>query len=217
VGRTAVTVTLDRAEPTYTDEYKEGYVYINDAAGEGYVYDIKGNANASGEDATMRVDLKDHIVVALTTSSEATLIKNPYSGVTKPGGDPWDIIVGVTPVAVPAGHYFWCQVRGPAAVLQAGGLFAGRGVMLSQWKPGAVEVLKQVVPVRRSKAETFPTDSQDFQQKGVKRRIHVSGQQQDDEVLTEVSGKATIPERVVGYCINPRVSTEYALIYLTLS
>ena len=216
VGRSAITVTLDRADVLAQDEYKEGYLYVNDQAGEGYLYDVANNTIGLGEDTTVKVTIKDHIVVALTTSSQATLVKNPYSGVTQPGGDPWDIIVGVSPVAVASNHFFWCQVRGPAVVLQSGGLFTGRGVMLSQRKAGAVEVLKQVIPVRRVTQETIPSDALEFQQKGV-YITHADSSLSDDEVLRDVAGEATIPERVIGYCINPRVGTEYALIYLTLS
>lgn len=217
VGKTSITVTLDRAGIITLDQYKQGYIYINDAAGEGYVYEVLTHEHGGGEDATKKITLKDHIVVALTTSSEATLVPSPYAGVNKPGGDPWDIIVGVSPVAVPSEHYFWCQVRGPAAVLQSGGLFTGRGVMLSQRKAGAVEALKQVIPVRRPTQETIPSDSLEYQQKGIYNRRDRDSASDDDEVLRDVAGEATIPERCIGYCINPRVGTEHALIYLTLS
>jgi len=225
VGKTAVTVTLAHGDPVFTDEYKEGYLFINDQAGEGYLYDVAGHTVAGGEDATLKVNIRDHIVVALTTSSQATLVKNPYSGANKPGSTPWEVILGAVPVAVPANHYFWCQVHGPAVVLQSGGLFPGLGVMLSQQKPGAVEVLKQVVPVYREKPQELhavdtvgrptATEGMPFLQKGVE--LGSETDMTPSVTLTEVPGKATIPERVIGYCINPRVSTEYALIYLTLS
>jgi hypothetical protein len=218
VGKMTVTVTLAQSGPIAKDQYKEGYLYTNDAAGQGYVYEIRDHKHGGDEDDTRDIYLKDRIVVALTTSSEVTLIPNVYRGVNLPGGDPWDIIVGVAPVAVPSEHYFWCQVRGPAAVLQSGGLFQGRGVMLSQRVNGAVEVLKQVIPAPQLSQETVPTALQ-FTQKGIYTRIDRMGSTatDDDEALINVSGDATIPERCIGYCINPRVSTEHALIYLTLS
>lgn len=226
VGATSITVTLDRGDPTTVDEYKGGYIYVNDAAGEGYLYDVIGHPGGGGEDTTKKIDIKDPVVVALTTSSQATLIKNIYDGVNRPYGDPWDIIAGVAPVTVPAEHYFWCQVRGPAVVLQEGGLFAGRGVMLSQRKAGAVEVLKQVIPVRPAgsagrelRGGVSPQEVPTFTQKAVEIR-HLTDRlldPVDPEVLTVFSGQATIPERVLGYCINPRVGTEHALVYLTLS
>ena len=224
-GAYALTVTLDRGDPTVVDEYKNGYIYVNDEAGEGFLYDVVGHPGGGGEDTTKKITIRDPLVVALTTSSQATLIKNIYDGVNRPYGDPWDIIAGITPVSVPADHYFWCQVRGPAVVLQEGGLFAGRGVMLSQRKSGAVEVLKQVIPVRPAgsgrelRGGTSPQEAPTFTQKAVKIR-HLTDRlldPVDPEVLTVFSGQATIPERVLGYCINPRVGSEHALIYLTLS
>ena len=219
VGQAYITVTLAHGDPMVANEYKEGYIYINDQAGEGYLYEIKDHLGGdAGEDTTKKVNLRHHVAVALTTSSQATLVKNPYADLLKPLGDPWEMVMGVTPVAVPANEYFWLQVRGPAVVLEAGNLFAGRGVMPSSWKPGAVETLKQVIPIykesagRELRGDNVSTEAVQFQQKGVEM-----GAALGEDYLTEVSGKATIPERAIGYCINPRVSTEHALIYLTLS
>ncbi|KKM00969.1 hypothetical protein LCGC14_1799130 [marine sediment metagenome] len=239
-GATAVTLTFAAGDPVTLNQYKEGYLYINDgatvlasgrassAAGEGFLYDVKSHPGGGGEDTTKKVTIKDPVVVALTTSSQATLIPNPYSGVNKPFGDPWDILVGVNPVAVAVNEYFWAQVRGPAIVLQEGALFAGRGVMASQEVPGAVSVLKQVVPVTGSRGTTSlmggvdrgpstPGAQKEYSQKALVRRPSGTGRFDDDELLENFSGRATVPERVIGYCINPRVSTEHALVYLTLS
>ena len=241
-GATAVTVTLDRGDPMTLNEYKDGYLYINDqgvtlvnAGGQGFLYEVASHPGGdAGEDTTKKIAIKDPIVVALTTSSQATLIPNPYSGVTKPGRNPWDVIVGVNPVAVPADQFFWCQVRGPSVVLQSGRLWSGQGVMPSQKILGAVEVLKQVVPVIQGRAPRKRTDGAykvgtistegaqaatlQFQQYGIEQRLQGDTQRTaDEEILTEVSGGATIPIRTLGYCINPRVSTEHALVYLTLS
>ncbi len=237
VGATSVTVILDRGDPMALDEYKEGYLYINDqgvtlvnAGGAGFLYDVLTHPGGdAGEDTTKKITLREPIVVALTTSSQATLIPNPYSGVTKPDLKPQDVIVGVAPVAVPANQFFWIQVRGPAVVLQSGRLWAGLGVMLSQKHPGAVEVLKQVVPIEGGlhppprTGDAYTTGdaarpSSQFQQYGIEQRLQGDTQRtEDEEILTELSGKATIPIRPLGYCINPRVSTEHALVYLTLS
>lgn len=236
VGKNNITVTLDRGDLADHNEYAEGHIYVNDQGvtltnegGQGYLYEVLSHPKGEGEDTTLKITIRDHTVVALTTSSQATLIPNEYKGVSRPGGDPWDIIVGVSPVAVPTNEYFWAQVRGPCAVLQSGRLFTGRGVMLSQNKPGAVEALKQVVPVTQGRQHRQRTNdayttgdgggpTAQYQQKGIEQRLGGDTQRtEDDELLTDVSGIATIPERVIGYCINNRVSTEHALIYLTLS
>jgi hypothetical protein len=226
---TSVTVILAYGDPLDRDQFKEGYLYTNDQDGEGFLYEVTGHPGGGGEDATKKIELKDHLVVALTTSSQATLIPNAYSGVNKPGGDPFDILVGVGPVDVPPNQFFWCQVRGPAVVLQDGPLFAGRGIMASQEVPGAVSVLRQVVPtVTGSRGVTrlgggvdigpsVPGAQKEYSQKALARMTTGTGRFGEDSYIEDFSGKATIPERAIGYCINPRVSTEHALVYLTLS
>src|SRR3989304_1159462 len=114
-----------------TDDYKDGFIYINDADGQGYVYDILSNLSALAGSNPCAVTIDSELVVALTTSSEATLLKNPYGGVTLPFLKAFAPIAGVTTCVVPANHYFWLQVRGPAAGLQEGALFTGKGVQLS--------------------------------------------------------------------------------------
>ncbi len=231
VGTKTITVTMN--QNVTTNEYKDGYIYINDAAGEGFMYDVVSHFGAAVTEptdaVTAAVTLKDPLVVALTTSSQATLTQNLYAGVSPTWGDPPNIIAGVVPVTVAADEYFWCQVRGPAAVKQEGGLFAGQGVQSSQYKKGSVAVAKQVVPIRqrtaaaaRAGAQAPPqeayTEAHQYQQAGIEQRFDYESQRTEpDEVLTTVAGKATIPNRILGYCINPRVSEEYALVYLTIS
>lgn len=229
---TSITVTLGDA--VNANDYAEGYVFINDESGEGFVYDIlshlDGYVSTAGTAATVALRLRDQVVVALTSSSQATLVKNLYKGVNPTEGEPWDIIAGVAPVAVAANEYFWVQVRGPAAVKQEGGLFAGRGVQVSQIKQGSVAVAKQVIPIlrhtpsegriagTRTELNYHSSETRQYQQQGIEQRFDYGTQRQEpDEVLTQVSGKATIPNRILGYCINPRVSEEFALIYLTVS
>ncbi len=230
-GTKTITVTMD--QNVTANEYKDGNIYINDEAGEGFMYDVVSNLGAivtePTDAVTAQVTIRDPLVVALTTSSQATLV-NVYSGVTPTWGDPPNIIVGVVPIAVAANEYFWCQVRGPAAVKQEGGLFAGQGVQSSQFKKGSVAVAKQVVPIVRQNLgegrlagvrtalNHHSDDARQYQQAGIEQRFDYESQRTEpDEVLTVVAGKATIPNRILGYCINPRVSEEFALVYLTIS
>jgi hypothetical protein len=222
VGKTDITVTLAYGDPIAKDEYKQGYLYVNDqgtsGTGAGHIYEVKDHEHGGGEDSTKKITIYDNVVVALTTASQATLVRNPYWGVFAPLGSPFGMVMGATPVAVPANHYFWLQVRGPCPVLQYGNLWEGRGVMVSQGRQGGVEVLKQVIPIKREsagrewRADMVSTEALQFQQEGVEM-----GKTYGEDYLTKIAGKATIPERCVGYCINPSVSTEHALIYLTLS
>jgi len=114
----------------------EGYLSVNDADGEGLTYKIKSSkANATTSTST-DVVLYDPIITALTTSSEVTLMHNPY----------WDLdiaatitnhIVGVPPIPVTANYYFWCQTWGPCAILQTGTDAAG-SILVPSTTDGAV-------------------------------------------------------------------------------
>jgi len=217
-----VSVTVKQAKVD-TDDYKDGFLYINDAAGQGYVYDIVSNLSVGASEAgiSCAISIDSELVVALTTSSEATLIKNPYKAVTLPFLKAFAPIAGVTPVAVAASAYFWLQVRGPAAVLQEGSLFVGKPVALSNKTRGAVTLAKQVIPVPDNftgeLASETQTDARDFTQDAVKTRLSARAVlTQPTELLTSISGAATLPEVILGYCLDPRVDTEYALIDLRI-
>ena len=103
-------------------DYEDGYLFVNDAAGEGQIWPIwRHSAAATG--ATLTVDLfeGDFVVTALTTSSEVGLAKNIYAA-----GEVWDVndidgvILGVPNRDIASGSYGWFQTSGPASVLTNG-------------------------------------------------------------------------------------------------
>lgn len=115
--------------------YEDGYVFVNDAAGEGQLWAIKDHSSAvTGSSGTITIDFYDgdSVDVALTTSSELGLRKSLYDSIEK-----WDIddidgpVAGVAPVTVASGSYFWCQTAGIACVLQSGSIVAGTAVVAS--------------------------------------------------------------------------------------
>jgi hypothetical protein len=142
-GTFKITVTLGAAAVA-ADDYKDGYIYINDAGAdvttEGYVYRIKSHPAAAAS-ATLEVTLYEDspIKIALTTNSEATLHYNPYSQVIIHPSPPTAPVVGVAPVAVAIGEYFWVQDRGPCAVITDGTVVIAQEVMPSDGVDGAVE------------------------------------------------------------------------------
>ena len=116
-GATEVKATLGATLAT-KDQYAQGYMLVNDAAGEGIAYLIKGHA-AVASAGVIEVQLEEPLKVALTTSSEVTFVANPYKGVivvpsaATSGGVP----VGVSNVAVTAAYYGWLQSGGVCAML----------------------------------------------------------------------------------------------------
>lgn len=115
----------------------EGWLQINDADGEGIQYKIKKTAANGTTSTSTDVTLYDPIATALTTSSEGTIILNPYyytvvcSAVT-------DVILGVPPIAVTAEYYYWLQTWGMACVWSEGVPAAGYPVQVAVQATGSI-------------------------------------------------------------------------------
>lgn len=131
-GTYEVTVTTAAAQTALA----EGYMAVNDAAGEGLMYRIKTSAANADTATSTDLVLYDPIVTALTTSSEVTLLPNQFYDLDIMD-DVTDPIVGVPPIPVTANYYFWCQTWGPCPVLQSGTDAAG-SIMVPHTTDGAV-------------------------------------------------------------------------------
>jgi len=118
IGSSTITVTLGATEAT-ANQYKDGYIYVNDADGEGHIYRIKSNPAAdSGANLTVTLANGETVAEALSTSSLTGLMANAYSAV-----ELWDvndidgIPVGVAATEIASGSYGWLQAWGYAACL----------------------------------------------------------------------------------------------------
>lgn len=138
VGATSVSVTLG-ATATTADEYADGYLVIDTSPGNGYSYRIRTHA-AAGSGATQAVTLysTDSVQVALTTSSVASLIHNPYRSVVVAPTTHSQTPAGVAVKPIAASEYGWLQTKGPAAVKGIGTLVIGDPVILSGTTAGGV-------------------------------------------------------------------------------
>lgn len=123
VGDTTIGVALT-ASTVAADAYASGYIYINDAEGEGHVYRVKENTAiaASGASASFTVTLEENDAVAESCKATTTLVglyPSPYKNVIVRPTTLSGRAIGVTPTEVTAGYYFWCQTWGEAACLVA--------------------------------------------------------------------------------------------------
>jgi len=138
-GDYQVTVTLGDADLT-ANAYAEGFLHINTplANGGGRMYKIKAHP-AANANANVTVTLYDKLRTALAANtSKATLSPHPCKGVIKHPSPPTGALVGVAPANITANQYFWCQCKGPAAVLIDGTVVAGDRVYPSAAVDGAV-------------------------------------------------------------------------------
>lgn len=119
IGATEVSVTVGATAVT-VDQYKDGYLQVNDGTGQGYSYLIAGNT-ACALSTTTVVTLREPVRVALVASatSEVSLIPNPWKGVTESATSESGP-AGIPLVAVAASGYYWCQTGGVAICLAEG-------------------------------------------------------------------------------------------------
>jgi len=114
------TANLDTTPNDEKNSFAEGYLFVNDEAGEGQCYKIKSNDALSGTGNSTFV-LYDPLTIALSTSSQLGLIHNLYDRVIIAAAVTSGHVIGVPLIAVStASYYFWCQTGGPAPVWNNG-------------------------------------------------------------------------------------------------
>lgn len=123
------TANLDTSPNDSKDNFKDGYLIVNDEAGEGQMYKIKEAPALSGTDKSI-FKLYDPLTIALTTSSELGLIKNPYKDVVDIKAVATGHPIGVALLAITNGYYFWCQSGGPAPVVANAAVSLGTKVVV---------------------------------------------------------------------------------------
>jgi hypothetical protein len=137
IGATSVSLTLGASAAT-ANQYAGGWLVTTETPGEGYKYLISGHAavDASG---VITLTLVDPLQVALTTSSHADLVANPFKGVIINPSTATSCPVGVATDIIAISGYGWIQTGGIAAVLADGTVTVGTSVVASNATAGAVE------------------------------------------------------------------------------
>jgi hypothetical protein len=140
VGATKVKATLG-ATLAAAGFYNDGYLTVNDSAGEGIEYEIKSHgAVLSAGIITVRLDNNSPLKIALTTASEVSLRPSPWARVIVAPGAIAHRPVGVPNVDITAAYYGWFQTRGDCSVLSDGVISKGAGAILSDAVNGALEI-----------------------------------------------------------------------------
>ena len=124
-GETAISVETAGTDITL-NQYAGGYLYVNDAAGEGQMLRIRSNpAHDHSADPSIVITTYDDLATAITTSSRITLIADPLSALIGQAATTTGATMGVTVVDMAASHFGWMAVSGPATVLTSGTLVVG--------------------------------------------------------------------------------------------
>lgn len=120
------------------DQYEDGYLNVQDNAGEGILYLVSGN-DAADASVDFTVRLFEPIEVALTTSSEASLRVNHNADVVISATDQGDAPVGVPNVTIPDTEYGWIQCVGPCSVWADEAFSRGADLTIGTGVAGQVE------------------------------------------------------------------------------
>ncbi len=109
----ATVMTCTSTALAAANDFAEGYLYVADLTSEGLMYRIKGNSAGS---TGFTVTLYDDLSGAIGAASKVGISPNPYKNLTLTAtGKP----MGVNPIAVTSGNYYWLQTKGLANVLHA--------------------------------------------------------------------------------------------------
>jgi len=110
IGTKVFDVTVTAGTAIAANELRDGAFQINDATGEGYSYPIEANSAISASGTVVSLTLSEGIKVALDTTSQFTLVHNPWKSVieSKTVACP----IGFPVIAVTALYYYWAQTGG---------------------------------------------------------------------------------------------------------
>lgn len=137
VGSHYVQITLASIS---ANQFKGGYLAIEDGSGEGYQYRIKGNT-ATGTPASgdIRIELYDQIKVRLSPNTDIIIVPQLTNSCVSATTATDAVAVGVLQADTTASLPFaWVQTAGVATCLQDGTLALGDPLVMSRNTAGAV-------------------------------------------------------------------------------
>lgn len=122
--------------------YAEGYLSVDTAPGNGYVYGVSGHGPiSSGTAFTLYLDPDDPIRdTALSGTSRVGLMTNRWRAVIQSPATLTSTVAGGVVAPIPAGWYGWVQTAGPFAGLIVGTPAVNAPIISSATVPGGIDV-----------------------------------------------------------------------------
>ena len=145
-GATSVSVTLGGTNNLEKNEYQDGYIFNNTAAGTAaLMYRIASHAYSAHSTAvTINIDEPDGLVNAWTAGTDVVgLIGSPWKDVVVAPTTVTGMTVGLSGNTIAASYYGWVQTAGPAlAMIDAASTTAvGSALMAGTNHAGQMELL----------------------------------------------------------------------------
>jgi hypothetical protein len=140
------------------NQYQDGYLYVNDADGEGQSWKVKSHpAHDHTDDASIVITVYGRLTTALATTSELTLVANPYKDVIVAPATETGAVIGATVIDSSDDNYCWVQFKGPKSMLISNAaLVQGQNVVRSTNDAGGVQAAASDIlyPVGQCMAST---------------------------------------------------------------
>ena len=145
-GATSVSITLGGSNNLEKNEYQDGYIFNNTAAGTAaLMYRIESHAYSAHSSAvTINLDEPDGLVNAWTAGTDVVgLIGSPWKDIVVAPTTTIGMTVGLTCNTIPASYYGWVQTAGPALakIDSASGTAVGSALMTGTNHAGQMELL----------------------------------------------------------------------------
>ena len=129
VGDFEITITPAASVSMTKNQYKEGYLWTNDLAGEGQCLKIKSHP-AITHSTTGVITTYDPVTLALTADTLTGVRYNLYDNViVVPHTTLTGLTIGVSNVPIPINDWGWIQTGGPCAIHTIGSVIIGQGVV----------------------------------------------------------------------------------------
>lgn len=140
IGDTVISETIT-AGVAYAENYFEGGTFqVNDATGEGQSYTIVASTAVTAAGTAITLTLDRPLTVALVaTTSEFTIARNPWNGVTHVAGGK-GTPTGIPLISVTSAYYCWLQTKGQSCCLMNGTPAVGASLTVSTATAGALDV-----------------------------------------------------------------------------
>ena len=118
-------------------DFDEGFLNIEDDAGEGHLYKIIDHDADGAGSAAVTVFLATGVILAMTTVTTVGIVKHPTKDVIIHPSPQTAAVVGCTTREMAANRFGWVQTKGPASVLVQGTHVIGDLVVPSATTDGA--------------------------------------------------------------------------------
>lgn len=121
------------------NEYRDGYLNINDDTGEAYALRVLSHLAETTGSTEFDVNVIDPVSVTLGAGATGTLVQSPYGEVIQVAATTRvGMAVGAACAVVTNAQFGWIQTKGPASILTAGTLVIGNDVVVPTGTAGAV-------------------------------------------------------------------------------